>query len=132
MTARCPAGHELPGGTRQAPACPRCRRHTLIRHIMAADGTLTLGTAAEAVDAVAATPAALRELASALAADPDMIRHGAPPMAGRLAAELIARGSVLAVPACARCGRDGQAAVPDAGRGHVQGMHRPRPHGRLR
>ena len=25
-----------------------------------------------------------------------------------------------------------QAAVPDTGRGHVQGMHRPRPHGRLR
>lgn len=108
MTARCPAGHELPGGTRQAPACPRCRRDMLIRHVMAADGTLTLRTAADAVDAVAAAPSALRELASALAADPDMIRHGAPPMAGRLAAELIARGSVLAVPACARCGRDGR------------------------
>lgn len=108
MTARCPAGHELPGGTRQAPACPRCRRDTLIRHVMAADRTLTPRTAADAVDAVAATPAALRELASALAADPDMIRHGAPPMAGRLAAELIARGSVIAVPACARCGRDGR------------------------
>lgn len=107
MTARCPAGHELPGGSRQAPACPRCRRDTLVRHVMAADGTLAERTAADAVDAVAATPAALRELASALAADPDMIRHGAPPVAGRLAAELIARGSVLAVPACARCGRDG-------------------------
>jgi hypothetical protein len=37
-----------------------------------------------------------------------MLRHGAPPAAGRLAAELIARGSVtLAVPACRRCGREG-------------------------
>jgi hypothetical protein len=108
VTARCPAGHELPGGTRQAPACPRCRRDTLIRHVMAVDGTLPACTAADAVDAVAANPAALRELASALAADPDMIRHGAPPAAGRLAAELIARGSVLAVPACARCGRNGR------------------------
>jgi hypothetical protein len=79
----------------------------LIRHVIAADGTLPAGTAAAAVDAVAATPAALRSLASALAADPDMLRHGAPPLAGRLAAELIARGSVLAVAACARCGRDG-------------------------
>ena len=108
MTARCPAGHELPGGSRQAPACPQCRRDTLVRHVMAADETLAERTAADAVDAVAATPAALRELASALAADPGMIRHGAPPVAGRLAAELIARGSVLAVPACARCGRDGR------------------------
>jgi hypothetical protein len=108
VTARCPAGHELPGGSRQAPACPRCRRDALIWHVMTADGTLPASTAAVAVDAVAATPAALRSLASALDADPDMLRHGAPPLAGRLAAELIARGSVLAVPACARCGRDGR------------------------
>jgi hypothetical protein len=108
VTARCPAGHELPGGARQAPACPQCRRDALIRHVMAADGTLAAGTAEAAVDAVAATPAALRELASALAADPGMIWHGAPPAAGRLAAELIARGSALTVPACARCGRAGR------------------------
>jgi hypothetical protein len=75
---------------------------------MTADGTLPASAAAAAVDAVAATPAVLRSLASALAADPDMLRHGAPPLAGRLAAELTARGSVLAVPACARCRRDGR------------------------
>jgi hypothetical protein len=117
VTARCPAGHELPGGTRQGPACPQCRRDLLIRHVIAADGTLPARTAAAAVGAVAATPAALRSLTSALAADPDMLAHGAPPLAGRLAAELIARGSVLAVPACARCGRDGRPLFRTAGGG---------------
>ena len=47
-----------------------------------------------------------------------MLRHGAPPVAGRLAAELIARGSVsLAMPACARCGRDGRPLFRTAGGG---------------
>ena len=118
MTARCPAGHELPGGRRQAGACPQCRRDTLIRHVISADGTLPAGVAAAAVDAAAATPAALRDLAAALAADPDMLRHGAPPLAGRLAAELIARGSAsLTMPACARCGQDGRPLFRTAGGG---------------
>ena len=60
------------------------------------------------MDAVATSPAVLRDLAAALAADRDMLRHGAPPVAGRLAGELIARGSsTLTPPACARCGRAG-------------------------
>jgi hypothetical protein len=81
----------------------------LIRHVIAADGTLPASVAAAAVDAAAATPAALRELAAALATDPDMLRHGAPPLAGKLAAGLIVRGSSsLTMPACARCGRDGR------------------------
>ena len=47
-----------------------------------------------------------------------MLRHGAPPLAGRLAAELIARGSVsLTMPACARCGRDGRPLFRTAGGG---------------
>ena len=118
MTARCPAGHELPGGSRQAPACPQCRRETLIRHVITVDETLTAIAAAAAVDAAAATPAALRSLASALAADPDMLAHGAPPLAGRLAAELIARGSACVRPAaCARCGRDGRPLFRTAGGG---------------
>jgi len=117
VTARCPDGHELPAGRRQAPACPQCRRDTLIRHVLTVDATLPASAAAAAVSAAAATPAALRSLASALAADPDMLRHGAPPVAGRLAAELIARGSVLAVPACARCGRDGRPLSRTAGGG---------------
>ena len=76
--------------------------------MITAEGSLPASDAAAAVDAVVTSPAVLRELAAALAADPDMLRHGAPPAAGRLAAELIARGSAtLALPACARCGRDG-------------------------
>jgi len=105
--ARCPAGHELTShGTRRA--CAGCRRDALIRYVIAAEGSLPASEAAAAVDAVAASPAVLRELTAALAADPDMLRHGAPPVAGRLAAELIARGSkTLTLPGCARCGRAG-------------------------
>ena len=102
--ARCPAGHRLSGPRRP---CAACRRDALIRYVIAADASLPASEAA-AVDAVAASPAVLRELTMALAADPGMLRHGAPPVAGRLAAELIARGSAtLTMPACARCGRAG-------------------------
>jgi integrase len=88
--------------------CAGCRREVLIQYVITADGSLPASEAAAAVDAVATSPAVLRELAAALAADPDMLRHGAPPVAGRLAAELIARGSAtLTLPACARCGRTG-------------------------
>jgi hypothetical protein len=105
-TRRCPAGHQLPGAPRRP--CAGCRRDALIQHVIEADGSLPASQAADAVDAVATSPAVLRELAAALAADPDMLRHGAPPVAGRLAAEVIARGSAtLAAPACARCGRAG-------------------------
>ena len=62
-----------------------------------------------AVNAVAPGGQALRQLADALAADPGALAAGAPPVAGRLAAELIARGSAtLAVPACTVCGRAGK------------------------
>ena len=62
-----------------------------------------------AVDAVAPGGQALRQLADALAADPAALRAGAPPVAGRLAIELIARGSAtLAIPACTVCGRPGK------------------------
>ena len=105
--ARCPQGHELTSHGTKRP-CTACRRGTLIRHVVRAGGSLPDSEAAAAVDAVATSPAVLRELAAALAADPDMLRHGAPPVAGRLAAELIARGSTtLTMPACARCGRTG-------------------------
>ena len=79
-----------------------------MRLAAAAEGSLPLPVVAAAVDAVATGPAALRELIAALAADPGMLRHGAPPVAGRLATELIARGSAtLTTPACSRCGRAG-------------------------
>jgi hypothetical protein len=62
-----------------------------------------------AVDAVAPGGQALRQLADALAAGPAALRAGAPPVAGRLAIELIGRGSAaLAIPACAVCGRAGK------------------------
>jgi hypothetical protein len=104
--ARCPFGHEL---TSHGLRWPRagCRRDALIQHVITADASLPAGDAA-AVDAVATSPAVLPELAAALAADPDMLRHGAPPVARRLGAELIARGSTtLTPPACARCGGPG-------------------------
>jgi hypothetical protein len=63
---------------------------------------------AAAVDAVAPAGQALRHLAAALADDPGALSRGAPPVAGRLTAELIARGSAtLTVPACTGCGRTG-------------------------
>ena len=108
MAARCPSGHELawPLGGR---ACPRCRRETVVAAVSAADPSLPAAVIAAAVDAVAPGGQALRQLADALAADPAALTAGAPPVAGRLAAELIARGSaVLAIPACAVCGRAGR------------------------
>jgi hypothetical protein len=105
-TRRCPAGHQLAGPPWRP--CAACRRDALIQHVIEADGSLPASEAAAAVDAVATSPAVLRELAAALAADPDMLAHGAPPVAGRLATELIARGSAaLAPPVCGRCGRAG-------------------------
>ena len=105
--ARCPAGHQLTSHGLRQP-CAACRRDALIQHVLAAEGSLPASEAAAAVDTVATSPAVLRELTAALAADPDMLHHGAPPVAGRLAAELIARGSAtLTAPACTRCGRAG-------------------------
>jgi integrase len=104
VTASCPAGHQLSGPRRPCAACPR---EALIQHVIAA-ASVPAGQATAAIDAVATSPAVLRVLTAALAADPGMLRHGAPPAAGRLAAELIARGSAaLTLPACARCGRAG-------------------------
>ena len=75
----------------------------------AAEGSLTRAAIEAAVDAVAPAGQALRQLALALAADPAALSAGAPPVAGRLAAELIARGSAtLTVPGCAACGRTGK------------------------
>lgn len=75
----------------------------------AADGSLPGPVIEAAVDAVAPGGQALRQLALALAADPGALAAGAPPVAGKLAAALIARGSaVLTVPACTACGRAGK------------------------
>ena len=79
----------------------------------AADRSLPGAVIEAAVDAVAPGGQALRQLEDALAADPAALRSGAPPVAGRLAIELIARGSAtLAIPECTACGRAWQTAVP--------------------
>jgi len=75
---------------------------------VAAEGSLPRPVIEAAVRVVAPGGQALLQLAAALTADPGALIIGAPPVAGRLAAELIARGSAtLAVPACAVCGRTG-------------------------
>ena len=89
--------------------CPRCRRDAVVELAAAADRSLPREVVAVAVDAAAPTGRAMSCLAAALAADPGVLTSGAPPTAGRLAAELIARGSgTLRVPACAVCGRAGK------------------------
>ena len=81
----------------------------MVAAVAAADPSLPGAVIEAAVDAVAPGGQALRQLADALAADPAALTAGAPPVAGRLAAELIARGSAtLAIPACAVCGRAGK------------------------
>ncbi|WP_300606709.1 hypothetical protein [Trebonia sp.] len=75
----------------------------------AAEGSLPRPVVEAAVEAVAPAGQALRQLALALAADPGALARGTPPVAGKLAAELIARGSsAVTVPACAVCGRTGK------------------------
>ena len=87
----------------------------------AADRSLP-GTIVEAaVDAAAPTAIAISRLAAALAADPAALISGAPPLAGQLAAELIARGSTaLTPPACAACGRTGRRLFCGTGGGVCQ------------
>ena len=107
VVARCPAGHEL-AWPRQRRGCSRCRRDQVVELAAAADRSLPRPVIEAAVEAVAPAGQALRQLAAALAAGPDALSRGAPPVAGRLAAELIARGSAaLTIPACAACGRTG-------------------------
>ena len=108
MTGRCPAGHEV-GPAARRRGCARCQRDRVVDLAIAAEGSLPRPVIEAAVRAVAPGGQALLQLAAALAADPGALAAGAPPVAGRLAAELIARGSAtLAVPACAACGRTGK------------------------
>ncbi len=87
----------------------------------AAEGFLPRAVIEAAVDVVAPAGQGLRQLAAALAADPDALCRGAPPVAGRLASELIARGSAtLTIPACAVCGRSGRPLFRGEGGGVCQ------------
>ena len=115
--ACCPAGHQLDGARR---SCPRCSRDQVVELAAAADQSLPRVVIESAVDAVVPAGLAMSRLASALA-DPGALASGAPPLAGRLAAELITRGSALIPPACARCARGGRPlyrtpGAPGAGR----------------
>ena len=132
VTVRCPAGHELTSHGLRRP-CAACRRDTLIQHVITADGSLPASEAAAAVDAVATSPAVLRELAAALAADPDMLRHGRA-AGGRAAGRRADRPRVDDPdPARVRALRPGRdAALPHTRRRHVQAVHRPPDHRRLR
>jgi hypothetical protein len=66
---------------------------------------MAVETVTAAIDAVAGQPAVLRDLARALADGPGPLMVGAPPTVGRLVIELRARGSLLPMPVCVRCGR---------------------------
>ncbi len=118
--ARCAAGHELgPGGGRRG--CARCRLGQVTELAAAAEGSLPRPVIEAAVQAVAPGGQALLQLAVALTADPGALAAGAPPVAGRLAAELAARGSAtLAVPACGACGRTGRPLFRGEGGGVCQ------------
>jgi hypothetical protein len=120
VAGHCPSGHELawPLGSRP---CPRCRRDEVVAAVSAADPSLPAAVIEAAVNAVAPGGQALRQLADALAAGPGALRAGAPPVAGRLAIELIARGSAaLAIPACTVCGRAGKRLFRSDGGGVCQ------------
>jgi hypothetical protein len=87
----------------------------------AADRSLPRPVIEAAVDTAAPARLAISRLAAALAADPAALASGAPPLAGRLAAALIARGStVLVPPACEVCGRTGKPLFRSPGGGVCQ------------
>jgi hypothetical protein len=104
---RCPAGHDMARGGR---SCPACRRDRVVELAAAADRSLPRAAVAAAVDAAAPGGQVLWHLEQALAAGPQALHLGAPPLAGRLAAELAARGSAsLTAGRCLQLVREGQA-----------------------
>lgn len=85
------------------------RRGQVVAAVLAADPALPAGRVQAAIAAAAEHPAALRSLAAALEADPKALAVGAPPMVGRLVAELRAQGATsLPEPSCVLCRRTGQ------------------------
>jgi len=88
--------------------CSGCGRGRISTAVAAATPGLPMKVLSAALEAVAGHPAVIRSLAAALAADPDALMIGAPPVVGRLVAELRARGVDLPEPVCACCGRTGK------------------------
>ncbi len=105
---RCGAGHEL---ARRTGRCGACRAETITATVSLACPDLPAEHVAAAVEAAITSPAAARDLVTALAAGPEVLAAGAPAVVGRLVAELRSRGSALPVPACADCGRSGLALI---------------------
>jgi hypothetical protein len=84
------------------------RRRGEILGLLAGQGIGVGGAEIEAaLDSLPASHAALRSIARALAADPRALHTGAPPLIGRLANELRARGADLPEPRCWVCARSG-------------------------
>ncbi|HET9247345.1 MAG TPA: hypothetical protein VFO15_16190 [Xanthobacteraceae bacterium] len=114
-TRVCLAGHPMPAGPGRI--CPACRREEVVDRVAALETSLSRQDVAAAVEAVAAHHAVLRSLAAALTSGPEALTTGAPPAVGRLVTELIARGSSLPLPRCARCARTGRPLVATEGGG---------------
>ena len=84
------------------------RQRQVLTAVLTADPTLTTARVQAALAAVADRPAALRSLATALAADPTALTIGAPPKVGELVLALRAQGATcLPAPQCAICHRQG-------------------------
>ncbi len=105
---RCGAGHELPAGASMSAPCAACRVESITAVVIAACPEMATGQVRAAVEATVTSPAVARHLAATLEAGPDVLAAGAPPVVGRLVAELRARGAAVAVPACTVCGRTGR------------------------
>jgi len=88
----------MPPNRTDCPACAKgrpctgCRRAFIHATITATVSGVPPGVLTAAVDAVAGHPAAVRSLATALAADPDALTVGAPPVVGHLVQSLRAPG----------------------------------------
>lgn len=80
-------------------------RDLVCRRVGEAGAGLSAGQVSSAIDAVAPNARALSVLARALEPGPGALLVGAPPLIGKLVAELRARGSALPGPTCAHCGR---------------------------
>lgn len=102
---RCPDGHEL--SSTRSP-CRVCHRAQIEATLAACCPELSKDAIAAAVSATITSPAVARDLAAALAAGPEVLAAGAPPVVARLGVELRARGARLKEPACAICGRTGR------------------------
>ena len=87
------------------PGHQRAWRDLVSHRVAEAGAGLSAVQVSSAIDAAAPNARALSVLARALEPGPGALLVGAPPVVGKLVAELRARGSGLPGPVCARCGR---------------------------